>query len=101
MLLNGSEFPQLSVPTATGGELRLPSATEGRYGVVLVYRGAWCRYCMGQLRSFTSRHQALSDEGIATVALSADTAPVARQTVTELNIPFPVGCDVSVPDVAP
>lgn len=40
MLLNGSEFPQLSMRTAAGGELRLPSATEGSYAVVLVYRGA-------------------------------------------------------------
>ena len=56
---------------------------------------------MGQLRSFAGRHQSLSDEGIATVALSADTEAVARETVTELSIPFPLGCDVSVPAVAP
>jgi peroxiredoxin len=87
--------------TAAGGELRLPSAAEGRYAVVLVYRGSWCRYCLGQLRSFAGRQQSLIDEGITTVALSADPEAVARQTVTELSIPFPVGCDVSVREVAP
>jgi peroxiredoxin len=87
--------------TAAGGEIRLPSATEGSYAVLLVYRGSWCRYCTGQLRSFVGRHQSLIDEGITTVALSADPEAVARQTVTELGIPFPVGCDVSVRDVAP
>jgi peroxiredoxin len=87
--------------TAAGGEIRLPSATEGSYAVLLVYRGSWCRDCTGQLRSFVGRHQSLIDEGITTVALSADPEAVARQTVTELGIPFPVGCDVSVRDVAP
>ena len=101
MLLNGSLFPPLSMRTATSGALRLPSATEGSYAVVLVYRGSWCRYCMGQLRSFASRHQSLTAEGITTVALSADPEAVARETVAELSIPFAVGCDVSVPEVAP
>jgi peroxiredoxin len=100
MLPNGSPFPQLSLPTPAGDELLLPAATQGSYAVVLVYRGAWCPYCVGQLRSFTKRNDLLDAEDITTVALSADSRTAARQTVEDLNIPFPVGCEADVPQVA-
>jgi peroxiredoxin len=100
MLPNGSPFPELSLATADGGELLLPAATRGSYAVVLVYRGAWCPYCVGQLRSFATRTPMLEAEGITTVALSADSRPVAQQTVRDLQIPFPVGCDADVSQVA-
>ena len=100
MLPNGSPFPHLSLPTTDGDELVLPEATQGRYGVVLVYRGAWCPYCVGQLRSFATRHDQLQAEGILTVALSADPRATAAQTVADLHVPFPVGCDADVPQVS-
>jgi peroxiredoxin len=100
MLPNGAPFPQLSLPTSQGDELLLPAATHGNYAVVLVYRGAWCSYCVAQLRSFTRRNDLLLTEDITTIALSADSRPAARQTVEELNIPFLVGCEVDVPEVA-
>jgi peroxiredoxin len=100
MLPNGSPFPQLSLPTPDGDELLLPAATHGSYAVVLVYRGAWCPYCVGQLRSFTKRNDLLKAEGITTVALSADSRTAAQQTVQELRLPFPVGCEADVPSVA-
>ena len=100
MLPNGSPFPMLSLPTTTGDELRLPAAVKGSYAVVLVYRGSWCPYCVGQLRSFATRHDPLMAENIATVALSSDSGATARQTVDELHIPFPVACEADVPAVA-
>ena len=100
MLPNGSPFPQLSLPTPGGDELVLPAATQGGYAVVLVYRGAWCPYCVGQLRSFATRHDLLMAENITTVALSADSRTTARQTVQDLHIPFAVGCEADVPKVA-
>jgi peroxiredoxin len=65
-----------------------------------VYRGAWCPYCVGQLRSFTKRDELLTAERITTVALSADSRTTARQTVQDLHLPFPVGCDADVAQVA-
>lgn len=100
MLPNGSPFPRLSLPTPDGDELSLPAATHGSYAVVLVYRGAWCPYCVGQLRSFATRHEMFKAEDINTVALSADSRTTARQTVQDLHLPFPVGCDASVPEIA-
>jgi peroxiredoxin len=78
----------------------LPAAARGGYAVVLIYRGAWCPYCVGQLRSFATRHDLLLAENITTVALSADSRTTARQTVQDLHIPFAVGCEADVPQVA-
>lgn len=100
MLPNGSPFPRLSLPTPEGDELVLPAAARGGHAVVLVYRGAWCPYCVGQLRSFARRHDLLLAENITTVALSADSCTTARQTVQDLHIPFAVGCEADVPQVA-
>lgn len=100
MLTNGSPFPELTLPTTAGEQLVLPAAVRGSYGVVLVYRGSWCAYCVGQLRSFATRNDSLLAENIKTVVLSADTCVTARQTVEELHIPFPVGCDADVPALA-
>ena len=100
MLANGSPFPELTLPTTTGEKLILPAALGGSYGVVLVYRGSWCPYCVGQLRSFATRNDSLLAENIKTVAFSADPCATARQTVEELHIPFPVGCDADVPALA-
>jgi peroxiredoxin len=100
MLPNGSLFPRLSLANTTGDELLLPTAVQGSYAVVLAYRGSWCPFCVGQLRSFAARNDALLAENIATVALSADSCATARKTVEELRIPFPVACEADVPGVA-
>lgn len=100
MLPNGSPFPQLSLPTPGGDELLLPAAARGGYAVVLVYRGAWCRYCVGQLRSFAARSDLLLAEDITTVAWSADSRATTARTVEDLHIPFTVGCEADVPQVA-
>ena len=100
MLPNGSPFPELSLRTPRGDELLLPDATRGSYAVVLVYRGAWCPYCVAQLRSFAKREDLFKAEGITTVAFSADSRTTAAHTVEDLGLPFPVGCEADVPAVA-
>ena len=100
MLSHGSAFPDLTLRTATGEEVRLPTLLRGRYGVVIVYRGAWCPFHRRQLRPFAARHARLSARNITTVALSADSRATAEKTVQDLEIPFTMACEVSVPHVA-
>jgi hypothetical protein len=40
-LENDQPFVQMSHPTVQGPTLELPAALEGRYGVVVFYRGHW------------------------------------------------------------
>jgi len=44
-LQNGQTFPTFDVPAVGGGTISIPRSLRGSYGVVLIYRGAWCPYC--------------------------------------------------------
>jgi len=37
----GAVFPRIVLDAADGGRLELPKQLDGRYGVVLFYRGHW------------------------------------------------------------
>lgn len=87
---NGDRFPGLTLATVGGGPLVLPDALEGSYGVVLVYRGSWCPYCVAQLGSFSRSADALEKAGIKVVALSVDDEATSAALVEARKIPFPV-----------
>ena len=52
LLQNGSKFPQFEIPAVGGGAIKLPQSLAGSFGVVLIYRGAWCPFCNAQLAAF-------------------------------------------------
>jgi peroxiredoxin len=53
LLSPGDALPELHLALpGSATELVLPDALAGHFGVVLVYRGAWCPYCNAQLTSF-------------------------------------------------
>lgn len=43
LLHPGDRFPALTVALPGDGALRLPDALADHYGMVLFYRGSWCR----------------------------------------------------------
>lgn len=91
LLSPGDPFPSLTVPRVGGGSLTLPDDLEGRYGVVLFYRGSWCPYCNAQLRAFEHATDRLSEVGAAPVALSVDDEQTTTELVAKHGLTFPVG----------
>ena len=87
----GDKFPALPVRLPGGTTLQLPDALAGHYGVVLFYRGSWCRYCDAQLRAFERANESLAEVDARVVALSADDEPTTRALVDQLRLHFPVG----------
>ena len=63
-LENGQTFPTLQLPQVGGGTLSLPDGLAGSFGVVLVYRGAWCPYCNAQLSAFRRASESLDAAGV-------------------------------------
>ena len=63
LLHNGDAFPKLDVPAVGGGTIALPSALAGSWGVILIYRGAWCPFCNAQLAGFAAEKEALDALG--------------------------------------
>jgi peroxiredoxin len=96
----GDRFPALELTLTDGRQLSLPAGLEGPYNVILVNRGAWCPFCMGQLRAFQAGLAKLAEEGIAVISLSADPRDQALAVVAEHGLQFPVAYGASVDGLA-
>jgi peroxiredoxin len=87
----GDVVPELTVQLTGGRSLVVPEELSGGFGVVLFFRGAWCRYCNTQLRAFQRKSAALADVGARVVAPSADTGRDVAELIEEHDLTFPVG----------
>jgi len=81
-LANGEQMPALSVPRVGGGTISLPEDIAGSFGVVLIYRGAWCPFCNAQLSGFARAAQTFTELGIKVVALPLTTRRRRRRWST-------------------
>ena len=99
-LQNGETFPALNVPAVGGGVIAIPELLKGAYGVLLIYRGAWCPYCMVQLAGFQRAGEKLTEAGIKVVALSVDDEATTKATIEKHRLSFPVGHSADVDGVA-
>ena len=100
LLNNGDAFPKLTIPAVGGGAITLPDAFAGSWGVALIYRGAWCPFCNGQLAGFAAEKAALDGLGIKVVALSVDDEATSAATVAKNHLQFPVGHSANADAVA-
>ena len=96
VLQNGDIFPALSIDSVGGGQISLPGDLAGAFGVVLIYRGSWCPYCVAQLTGFAQAAGELAELGVKLVALSADDGPSSNELATKLRLPFPIGFGADV-----
>ncbi len=99
-LQNGQSFPALDVPAVGGGTIAIPQSLHGSYGVVLIYRGAWCPYCQAQLGGFQRASERLAETGIKVVALSVDDEARTASTIAKHRLSFPVGHSADADKIA-
>lgn len=99
-LQNGQAFPAFDVPAFGGGKISIPQSLLGSYGVILLYRGAWCPYCQAQLVGFQRASAKLAEAGIKVLALSVDNEPTTAGTIEKLKLSFPVGHSADADKVA-
>jgi peroxiredoxin len=99
-LQNGRLFPSLEMAAVGGGAIRIPQSLQGSYGVVLIYRGAWCPYCQAQLGAFQRASAKLAETGIKVVALSVDDETTTAGTIAKYKLSFPVGHSADADRVA-
>jgi peroxiredoxin len=97
---NGQTFPSLQLPLAGGGTLSLPDDLAGDFGVVLVYRGAWCPYCNAQLSAFSRAKDDLDAAGIKVIAFSVDDEPTTAELVSKRRLNFPVAHSADADTIA-
>lgn len=99
-LQNGQLLPAFETPAVGGGMLRIPQDLKGSYGVVLIYRGAWCPYCQTQLAGFERSSSKLAEAGIKVIALSVDDEATTIGTIEKHKLSFPVGHSADADTVA-
>jgi peroxiredoxin len=99
-LQNGQSFPALDVPAVGGGMVHIPQSLREAYGVVLIYRGAWCPYCQAQLAGFQRASEKLAEVGIKIVALSVDDEATTVGTIEKHKLSFPMGHSADADHVA-
>ena len=99
-LRNGQIFPAFEVAAVGGGTIHIPRALKDSYGVVLIYRGAWCPYCQAQLAGFERASSKLAEAGIKVVALSVDDEATTVGTIQKHKLTFPVGHSADAGKVA-
>ncbi len=99
-LQNGQSFPAFDVPAVGGSRISIPQSLQGSYGVVLIYRGAWCPYCQAQLMGFQRASGKLAEVGIRIVALSVDNQATTIGTIEKFRLSFPVGHSADADEVA-
>ncbi len=99
-LQNGQALPAFEVLAVGGGTISIPQSLRGSYGVVLIYRGAWCPFCQAQLAGFQRANAKLADGGIKVVALSVDDEATTRRTIEQFALSFPVGHSADADKVA-
>lgn len=99
-LENGQTFPALQLATVGGGTVSLPDDLGGEYGVVLIYRGAWCPYCNAQLAAFSRAKDALDEAGVRVVALSVDDEASSTALAEKLRLTFPLAHSADAEHIA-
>ena len=99
-LQNGELFPSLAIAAVGTGRILLPQSLRGFYGVVLIYRGAWCPYCQAQLGGFQRVGEKLAAADIKVVALSVDDEATTARTIEKYKLRFPVGHSADADQVA-
>lgn len=99
-LHNGQRMPELDVARVGGGRLSLPSDLAGSFGVVLIYRGAWCPYCNAQLSGFARAAGTLAELDVKVAALSVDDEATSAELVAKRHLGFPVGHSADADTVA-
>jgi peroxiredoxin len=91
LLAPGDTFPELALTIPGGREIRIPGSLEGEFGVVLFNRGAWCPYCVAQLRAFQRASESLAQAGVRVTALWVDDEQTTAEFIAKYGLTFPLG----------
>jgi peroxiredoxin len=97
---NGQLFPTLTASRVGGGTMTIPQDLEGKWGIILFYRGHWCPYCRQQLIDFQRSRTELNEMGAEVVALSVDPLEKAQETVEKHHLLFPILYGLDAHEVA-
>lgn len=93
----GSTFPNIDVPLITGGTQDLgASSADGRWKLVVVYRGLHCPLCAKYLAQLEEMKSAFSDADTDIVVVSGDGIEKAKSQVEKGRLTIPMAYGLAV-----
>lgn len=96
-LAAGAEFPKFSVPLVAGGQADLGGeASDGRWKLVIVYRGLHCPLCAKYLATLEELTPKFDELGADVIAISGDGIEKAKEQVAKGDLTIPMGYDLSI-----
>ena len=91
---SGGPLPELDLPLAGGGEVRLGGARDG-WQMIVVYRGLHCPICKKYLGRLNGMAGDFNEIGIEVVTLSGDPEDKAETAKSEWALDIPVAYGLS------
>lgn len=89
----GEPFEPIDLSLVGGGSLTLGG--EGRWQLIVVYRGKHCPICKTYLKGFEDLLSGYREAGVETCAISADDRERATSDVAAMGISVAVGYDLT------
>jgi peroxiredoxin len=68
----GEKVPDFTAKDQFGKEISLYETLKSKKVILTFYRGAWCRYCMGQFKDYQDSLAMFSDKGAVIIAVSPE-----------------------------
>lgn len=93
----GAEFPRITVPKAGGGEISIGG--NGGWQMLVVYRGKHCPVCRRYLKVMNELLGEFRANKVEVAVVSGDPQEKAEAEIVEEGWTFPVGYDLSVPQM--
>lgn len=90
---SGGTLPEITLATAGGGSIAFGG--QGRWQMLVVYRGRHCPLCKKYLKTLDALYDQYRESGIEVIAVSADPLDKAVADVAEFGWRFPVGVALS------
>ena len=89
----GDRAPDFMLPDQLGRQLSLAGEVEQGPLEVIFYRGEWCPYCNGMLRTYGLRAAEFSQRGARLIAVSPQTPDSSLTMAEKHSLEFPVVSD--------
>ena len=92
----GDKAPDFTVVDQTGKEVSLSSTLEEGKVILTFYRGAWCRYCMKQMKEYQDSLALINQAGASLIAISPEHEKGIKLTVEKAGVTFSLIRDVDL-----
>ena len=86
----GDRAPDFVMKDQSGRIIKLSDTLKEGKVILTFYRGAWCQYCMKQMKDYQDSLHMVIDAGAKIIAVSPEHESGIRNTVEKTGVAFPL-----------